>query len=352
MILPEKRDTMKRFIRTSLILFACMVSFTACSDEESLSPSGNYSPIRGGFPQGDSKYDSIIGSIKNEYEVYLLYKDITEADLNRDWVSAGTGDIYVAGYEEEREDLAWNLPEEHLPFYVDYFYNYIFPNISKEFAKSTFPVKIYMIHNLRTEPRDFGEEDNEESGGGTDTNPYKSIKLGNFDNWAISFKDEIINGTDTEYALRQQRCIFIIQAIYNAMNKNEIVSPDEFWTGFDFSDDMIIDHYNPSKSNYKYKLGFVDDIYDHYATTGRTDDVWNPKTYILHSYNWAKGNKDNNLFAAYIKNAMWLTPEQFEARYPSSKYPMIKEKYNLVVDYMLETYGLNLVGIAKGLEKE
>ena len=91
-----------------------------------------------------------------------------------------------------------------------------------------------MIDNLRTEPRDFGE-DSGESGGGTTLDPYKTIKLGNFDNWAISFKDEIINGTDTEYALKQLRCVFMIEALKNAMDKGEITSPDEFWTGFDFS---------------------------------------------------------------------------------------------------------------------
>jgi hypothetical protein len=48
---------------------------------------------------------------------------------------------------------------------------------------------------------------------------------------------------------------------------------------------------------------------------------------------------------------MWLTPEDFEARYPSSKYPMIKEKYDIIVKYMLETYGLDLVGIARGINR-
>ena len=179
---------MKRFIKSAVIILAAVALFNACTSEDDLTPSGNYSPIRGGFPQGDSEYDSIINDIKNDYGVYLLYKDITEEDLNRDWVSAGTGDIYVGGYDEERDDPAWNLPEAHLPFYVNFFYSYIFPNLSKEFAQTTFPVKIYMIHNLRTEPRDFGEG-NEESGSGTTTDPFKSIKLGNFDNWAISFKE-------------------------------------------------------------------------------------------------------------------------------------------------------------------
>ena len=219
---------MKKHLLTAAIILASLVSFSSCYEEEEIVPSGNYSPIRGGFPQGDSEYDSLIYDIKQEYGVYLIYKDITEEDLNRDWVSVGTGDIYVAGYDYERNSRAWYLPEEQLPFYVDYFYNYIFPNISQDFAKSSFPVKIYMIHNLRTEPRDFGD-DSGENVGGTTTNPHKSIKLGNFDNWAISFKEEIINGNDTEYALKQQRCIFMLQAIYNAMDKGEITSPDEFW---------------------------------------------------------------------------------------------------------------------------
>ena len=336
---------MKKHLFTAAIALAALMLTVACKEEESLTPSGNYSPIRGGFPQGTTVYDSIINDIKKEYGVYLLYKDITEEDLNRDWVSAGTGDLYVAGYEDERDDLAWNLPDEHLPFYVDYFENYIFPNISKEFANSTFPIKIYMIHNLRTEPRDFGEEN---SGGGTDTDPHKSIKLGNFDNWAISFSDDIINGTDTEYALKQQRCIFMIQAINNAIEKGEIDSPDEFWSGFDFSEDKKMEHYDSTKENYKYKLGFIDDINDNFGT-GQKKQLWRPLETVVSCYYWEKDKYPSyNLFTAYIKNAMWLTPEKFEERYPKNLYPMLTDKYNIVLEHMLKEYGIDLQGIAKG----
>ena len=49
---------------------------------------------------------------------------------------------------------------------------------------------------------------------------------------------------------------------------------------------------------------------------------------------------------------MWLTPEEFEERYQANEYPMIKEKYDIVVEHMLNTYGINLVGIAKGINKQ
>ena len=329
---------------------AALFATVSCNNEDELTPSGDYSPIRGGFPQGESKLDSVINDIKNEYGVYLIYKGINEKDLNRDWVSVGTGDIYVGGYEEERNDRSWNLPQEHLPFYVDYFYNYIFPNISHDFAKSSFPVKIYMIHNLRTEPRDFGD-DSGENVGGTTVGPYKTIKLGNFDNWAISFKDEIINGSDTEYALKQLRCVFMIEAIKNAMSKGEITSPEEFWAGFDFSTDKKMDHKDPSKENYKYKLGFIDVPNDNFGT-GQLKQLWRPMETVVSCYYWEKGKYDQyDLFKAYIKNAMWLTPEEFEARYPKSLYPMLTEKYEITVKHMKEQYGIDLQGIAYGIKK-
>lgn len=349
---------MKRYLYTLTAIVAMITAFGSCSDDEgAITPSGNYSPIRGEFPQGDSEYDDIIKTISEEYGVYLLYKDITEQDLNRDWVSTGTGDLYVAGYEEDRDKGAWDLPLEQLPFYVNFFNDYIFPNITPEFAQVTFPVKIYMINNLRTEPRDLDGEDSDEDGSedgstpntGTDTgiaDTFKSIKTGNFDNWAISFKEDVINGVNTEFNVKRQRCMFITKAINNAKEKDIITSPDEFWDGFNFNDTIV--HNNPDSPYYKYKYGFVDDIYDE----PKSNDIWWLRNYLKHGYYWEKGKyPDYDLFMAYVKNAMWLTPDELEERYPSNKYPMIKEKYEVVVKHMKESYGIDLVGLAKGKEE-
>ncbi len=348
---------MKRYIYFALAIVVGIITFSSCSDEENITPSGNYSPIRGEFPQGNSEYDAMIKEISEEYSVYLLYKDITEQDLNREWTSTGTGPVYVAGPEEEREACVWNLPDEQMPFYVNFFYNYIFPNITVEFAHSTFPVKIYMINNLRTEPRDFGDEDEEDADSsepnvGTDGGSrFVSIKTGNFDNWAISFKDDVVNGADDEYSIRQQRCIFMVNAINNARDRGIITTPSEFWSGYVFSEKDTVIYDKPESDHYNYKLGLLDDIYNHFATSGNTDEVWRPTLVVKHTNYWDGTHSDYDLFAAFLKNAMWLTPDEFEERYPSDKYPMIKEKYDLVVGYMKDTYGIDLVGIAKGLNK-
>lgn len=65
---------------------------TACTpSEDPITPSGNYSVLRMEFPQGNNSWDEDIKEIHDKYGVYLLYKDITPADLNRKWTGIGTG---------------------------------------------------------------------------------------------------------------------------------------------------------------------------------------------------------------------------------------------------------------------
>lgn len=345
---------MKKLLFTAIVAIAALHFTVSCSNnDEIITPSGDYSPIRGGFPQDSTKLDTTLLDIKNDYGVYLIYKGITEQDLNREWVSMGTGDIYIAGKEEDRDkgDIGWDLPKEQLPLYVDFFQNHIFKNIGKEIAQSALPVKIYMINGLRTEPRDYGEGNSNNIG--TGSNPKKTIKLGTFDNWAVSL-DEVFNkeGQEQEYAIKQMRCILAIELIKNAIDKKEIESPDEFWEKFEFSVDKKIDHIDYTKANYKYKLGFVDMINDNFGT-GELKQVWPNSDVIKTTIYWDRVlHPSYNLFTTYIKNIMWLTPEEFDARYQTSKYPLIKEKYDIVVKHMKEVYGIDLVGIAKGPDKE
>lgn len=376
---------MKQLFKITLIVLTALVSFTACREnEDEITPSGNYSPIRGGFPQGDSELDQRIYQIKQDYGVYLLYKDVTETDMNRTWESAGTGNIIVAGDEADREKNTWDLPLDHLPFYVDFFDNYIFPNITKEFAQSTFPVKIYMIHNLREEARKFGDENEEGNNNGTGVAPNKNLHIGTFDNWVISFPEEVAKGTDTgadtEYMLKQQRCIFMTNVIKNSIQKGDLKAPDEFWTDYSMEkDSKCIDGkhdgcdkvYIPTdtvpnlseeeiikfKEGEKglYTLGYIDVLEDKFGT-GRTTriekQIYAERGWQHPDYWTSKVNPTCDLFEAYIMNAMWFTPEEFHQRYNTGKNTLIKKKYDFVVDYMKKQYGIDLVGIANGKKKQ
>jgi hypothetical protein len=369
---------MRRFIKVTLIILATSISFVACLDnDDNITPSGNYSPIRGGFPQGDSELDDIIYQIKQDYGVYLLYKDIREEDINRTWVSAGTGNIIVAGDEAERNSISWSLPENQLEYYVNFFNDYIFPNITEDFAKKTFPVKIYMINNLREEARDYGEEkEGEEPEGGnegTGVGP-KMIHFGDFDNWVISLPEELINNEDetidADNILRRLRCRFMIEVIQNSIERNELVIPDEFWSRYEMSKSKtcdtdnkhencsmvdVADKHNPK--NGLYTLGYVDLMEEKFGTEQSSKEIFKETNIFdgkpAHAQNWnSPSNPTWNLFEAYIMNAMWFTEKEFNEHYNTKKYRLIKEQYDFVVKYIYDTYGIDLKGIANGKKKE
>lgn len=84
---------MKRFI---YITVASLITMTACTpSEDPITPSGNYSVLRMEFPQGNNSWDEDIKEIHDKYGVYLLYKDITPADLNRKWTGIGLSLIHI-----------------------------------------------------------------------------------------------------------------------------------------------------------------------------------------------------------------------------------------------------------------
>ena len=125
--------------RTILYTTLGLLSLTACnSDEEALDPTGNYSVLRFEFPQGDNDFDHEIKSIYDDYGIFIIYKDITSADLNRRWTSLGTDKLqdYVP------------VKEADIPFYVDFLRNHVFNYLTNDLAKRAFPVKMYICEQF------------------------------------------------------------------------------------------------------------------------------------------------------------------------------------------------------------
>ena len=136
------------------------LALTACDQtEDPIQPSGDYSVIRFDFPQGDNDFDMDIKEIHDVYGVYLIYKDVTLADINRRWTSLGTGNLYNGDA----------VPDEYVPFYVNFFKNHIFSNISPEIAYNALPIKIYMLENWAIYDPNKTDEETPGTGTGTGT---------------------------------------------------------------------------------------------------------------------------------------------------------------------------------------
>ena len=52
----------------------------------------------------------------------------------------------------------------------------------------------------------------------------------------------------------------------------------------------------------------------------------------------------------YINLGMRYTKEEYEALRPSSKYPLVHEKRQFVIDYMKRVHNIDLVAIVRGPE--
>lgn len=355
-------------MKTKIILLAASLLFmlTACNKESDLTPSDNFSIVRFTFPQGNNSWDADIKAIYDEYNVYLIYKDVTPQDLNRQWTSLGTGKLWYGN----------DLTDEQVAFYVNFMKNHVFSYISPEIAKLALPVKIYMLDNLRS--RDPGEEDSDDSGTGTGgtgtgtgtgtggtgtgtgtggtgtgggTGPSAiTLKTDGFDYWAISFtQNEIDYPNDYTYKIKRE--VFLSKMIITAVLKGIITEPTDFKDGIDYKKafyndmDIISGKATTEDPNYYMNRGFIKKVSKDFT---HEDSPWS-----IDIYNTAGWESPEDVFpymdyVTYIRAAMYYTREEFMTNYPPSRYSLIERRYNSVVNHLKNTYGIDLEGIAKG----
>lgn len=419
---------MKRFI---YITVASLITMTACTpSEDPITPSGNYSVLRMEFPQGNNSWDEDIKEIHDKYGVYLLYKDITPADLNRKWTGIGTGKLYYGD----------DVPGTEVPYYVDFFKNNVFPYASTEMIQKNFPVKIYLQKDFRGVDPNLGGGDDSGTGGtggtgtggtgtggtgtggtgtggtggtgtgtggtgtgtggtgtgtgtggtgtgtgtggtgtgtggtGTGTGSteiyipdvagFTPTKFDGFDYWAISFSNTELywlqkraelkdkeNNTDVEKAelakanetMAVKRFSFINQFLTSQRMDNTLPEPEGLRDGMDFVSSL--NRSNPNHKNYVFNRGLIRWVDDNGV---EEESLWSIYTSYYKQPNYNSGGFYRDFFSLYIRAAMRFSPEEFYEKYPKEKYPLISEKYELVVRYMKDKYGIDLPGIAKG----
>lgn len=350
------------------ITFASLLTLSACApSEDPITPSGNYSVLRMEFPQGNNPWDEEIKEIHDKYGVYLLYKGITPADLNRKWKSVGTGKLYYGD----------DVPEDEVQYYVDFFKGHIFPYFTPEVLQTSFPVKIYLLKNLRGVEQDLTGGGGSSSGGsgtrgtgtggtgtggtgtggtgtggtGTGTGPtaepdvpgFTPTKFDGFDYWAISFSNqELLNmKSDSHAALSTKRFSFINQILTPQRQDGTLAEPEGFREGIDVTTSWNTK--DPTNPNYPYTRGFITWIND----SGKDGSIGYLTYYKQENYKVGTSSY-RDYFMSYIRAAMKYTPEQFYAKYPKEKYPLISRQYEMTVKYMKDKFGIDLPGIAKG----
>ena len=145
-----------------------------------------------------------------------------------------------------------------------------------------------------------------------------------------------------DYSKKVKRNILFRRVIEDAIMKGIIAEPATFKNGIDYKKE--INFTNPNNAEYFMKRGFIKIFKQDYTSDNPPTGIWeyttqgieNPSVYPYRD------------FVSYIRAAMWYTPEEFEAQYPSALYPLIKQRYDLVVNHLKSTYGIDLQAIARG----
>jgi len=148
--------------------------------------------------------------------------------------------------------------------------------------------------------------------------------------------------TDKAKALKTKRYSFINQIITPQRKDGTIAEPEGFREGIDFTKSWKKN--NPNDPGYPPTLGFIPWIDDN----GKEKSWSSMYATYYKTPNYNSGSNYYDYFMSYVRAAMIYTTEEFYAKYPKDKYPIISRQYETVVKYMKDKYGLDLPGIAKG----
>ena len=364
------------------------LALTACDQtEDPIQPSGDYSVIRFDFPQGDNDFDMDIKEIHDVYGVYLIYKDVTLADINRRWTSLGTGNLYNGDA----------VPDEYVPFYVNFFKNHIFSNISPEIAYNALPIKIYMLENWAIYDPNKTDEETPGTGTGTGTtstgtgtsgtgtgtsgtgtgtsgtgtgtskpgtgtgtsgtgtgtsgtgtgtttqtkNIVTTVTNG-FDYWAISFTRDGIQANDKE-SLRVARCSFLYQMIKKAFEDGLIKEPTAIREKLDLKTAYKNTTGDP---NHFLNRGIPYFLYENFIGSASGRQPAEDKTVSFYVTEVSNPTATKFYFLLYVRTAMFFSRAEMQKKYAA--YPLTLEIYDDIVAYMKNVYGIDLEGICAG----
>ena len=175
------------------------------------------------------------------------------------------------------------------------------------------------------------------------------MKWDGFDYWAISLTltelKKIEMGIISDQSMKQKRCGILYQIIANMVESGAIVEPLELRTGIDFVTGLST---RKDNDNYRFNRGFPNSILTSFGAGTRTGAAEQTSDYaqansMISTY---QGEDNHEYFLNYIRNAMWFTKTEFMSKY--SQFPVIQEKYELVVKYMLDNYGMDIEKMAAG----
>lgn len=256
------------------------------------------------LPQGHSSADTRIVEIFENWGTYILY-EYSEADLQ--WLQVEVNNMWN-GYEFTAPDTLY--VDEMMDFLEKAWFQF-FPN---EFHQKFMPYKVFLASELKYVDSYYGTE------------TEYSVRIVGSHMIIAHCSDELANMTNEEKIMFKQN---IQDALWTSW-LNELDIPDEFYEVSNYS---VIASANPEDWNYARGLGF---IADEDGVEWSTQDPW-PST-ALSEY------ADLDTFVSGMCNR---TSEEWEE---DLAYPLVKQKYDILRDYFLDSHAFDIQAIGNMTE--
>lgn len=309
----------KKYIYIPIILMG-MALLSSCEKEDPIESKFEVKFGSFDFPQGTNSWDTEIQKIYEEYGVKVIYKDITESDLTRNW---------VGGWGSSVAPTVDVIPEAEMDEAVATLKNRVLKYMSPKMTKALLLPYIYLVTNYSAWDMagmcGFGN------------------KMDGMDHWIVSVKWHFdfmgmgIIVSDKVFG-RDASIIMLTDVYLKARTKGVLSVPKEFLDGVDRVTPLAphnqSDEDTPEMKadpNYYLTRGFIDMP----GAIILTDVFGYGKPYDVNSI----GDEVKN----YMLNAMLLSKEQLEEKYPVELYPLIHQRLDAIYK-MFDAAGLDLRG--------
>ncbi len=275
-------------IKLYLILLSTLLA-GACAEDRKL---GEVEPLEQGYvlPQGKSPADDRIVSLFDKYGTYFLY-EYTEADFSWRQGSGSLNYSYTAPDPQYAGDMLDLLNEIWFDFYPE------------EFHKKYMPRKVFLTGTLEISGSPI----------------YARIIQGQI---AVGYCSDVLVDMSGEMKT-EFKSMLQSELLKDWLNRGVIAIPDEFYEVSDYSYAADID--DPDSPDYARARGFV-------ATSDGSE--WCGRV------NWQTGMLDRSEdLGSFISSMVSRTSEEWAS---DLEYPLIQQKYDILREYILENYKIDL----------
>lgn len=371
---------------TKIIKYICLIvliAFISCSDDK-LGEVAIQDLNRFEFPQGNDPWDKEIAQIASDWGMFIIYKNVDSTNLNQVWTMPDfRRPIYVCDEPSDEQIQEYlKIIEEGLLTTLDK---------TKENDRKQLPVYLYLVNNFR--------DNNEKS---ETFGKTVQIKLDGFDYWSLSFTDQEWEEGVSAKTTHKITCSFSYPKIESALLSGEISVPSEFSRISDYTtrigtrymsfeqykkenpyafppgmDDMYqmiyemsVATYERSNENSYTHRGFVPEVTKDFVVVKQNYGcpTWMPwiKQSVMGfeqeiNFDYLKTEEERLAadFLSYVRYAMTYTEaharetypvENVEDEYALKGNQMINQKYDIVVEYIKSSLGIDLPKYAAILE--